>query len=149
MLMSSRNRNVHSATSTGTPYQNIFELVHDKQRIEQFADALDVSHRNIHKDDCGQWTINGKGSGHLQTWDDQSTYLLYVIAYSGRKWGAIKRKAKSLGWQMTQDGDEEGCFRLALPDEVESDFLRSLLGLRRRRHAASDAKANNEGVLAS
>jgi hypothetical protein len=133
--MSSRNRNVRLSTGTGTPYHNIFELVEDKQRIEQFADALDVSHRNIHKDGYGQWTISGKTGSHLQSWGDQSTYLLYVTAHSARKWGAIKRKAKSFAWEVTQDGDEEGCLRVGLPNKTQSGFVRSLLGLRRRWHA--------------
>jgi hypothetical protein len=81
--MSSRKRSVRLGTGTGTPYHNIFELVEDKQRIEQFADALGVSHRNIHKDDCGQWTISGD-AGHLQTWHDQSSYVLCVSTRCGR-----------------------------------------------------------------
>lgn len=146
--MSSRNRNAPKATGVGTPYRNIFELVEDKQRIEQFADALDISHRNIHKDSCGQWTISGD-AGHLQTWGDQSSYLLYVSAYSARKWSAIKRKAEGFGWEITQDGDEEGCIHAGLPNEAQSDFLRSLLGLRRRRHPPSAQTINNEAVPAS
>lgn len=146
--MSYRNGKVHLATGTGTPYHNIFELVQDKQRIEQLADAVDVSHRNIHKDDCGQWTISGD-AGHLQTWGDQSSYVLFVSAYSSRKWGAIKRKAKSFGWEITQDGDDEGCFRLGLPNVAQSDLLRKLLGLRRKRQATSTEIVNNEGVSAS
>ena len=50
----------------------------------------------------------------VQTFDDLS-YLLYVGACSSRKWGAIKRKAKVLGMQVVQDGDDEGCKRAA-PD---------------------------------
>jgi len=81
-------------------------------------------------------------------WGDDSSYLLYVAVYSARKWGAIERKAKTFGWVLTQDGDDEGCFRLPLPDEAQSDFLRSLLGLRRRRQTRSDKIVNNEGVSA-
>jgi hypothetical protein len=130
--MSSRNRNAPKSTGTGTPYHNIFELVEDKQRIEQFADALGVSHRNIHKDNCGQWTISGN-AGHLQTWGDRSSYVLYASAYSARKWSAIKCKAKAFGWAVTQDGDNEGCIRVSLPNFTQSKFLRHLLGLRRKR----------------
>jgi hypothetical protein len=67
--------------------------------------------------------------------------LLYVVTYSARKWGAIKRKAKTFGWEITQDGDDEGCFRLSLPDGAQSDYLRALLGLRRRRQATAPMSA--------
>ena len=103
-------------------------------RIEHFADAIEISYRNVRKDSCGQWTISGKG-GHVQTFDDRSFYLLYIVTYSARKWGAIKRKAKAFGWELTQDGDDEGCFHLNLPNEAQSNYLRGLLGLRRRRRA--------------
>jgi hypothetical protein len=92
----------------------------DKEPIELFADASKISRR--------------------QVFDDQS-YLLYVVAYSARKWGAIKRKAKALGWELTQDGDDEGCLRLGLPDGTQSDYLRALLGLRRRRQATARMSA--------
>jgi hypothetical protein len=48
---------------------------------------------------------------------------------------AGRAKAKAFGWELTQDGDDEGCFRLGLPNEHQSEFLRALLGLRRRRRA--------------
>lgn len=143
--MSSRKRRpINSSIGVGSTYPTIIDLVRDKERIEEFAEAIGISRRNIRKDLCGQWTISGKG-GHLQTWADPSSYLLYVAAYSGRKWKAIKRKARPFGWELTQDGDCEGCFCLALPDEPQSDLLRALLGLRRRRQCRPSAL---ESVLA-
>jgi hypothetical protein len=148
--MSSRHHLVDDrSVGLGTTYHNILELVQNKERIEQLADALEISRRNLRKDECGQWTVSGKGR-HLQTFDDQS-YLLYVVAYSSRKWGAIKRKAKALGWEVTQDGDDEGCFRFGLPDAGQSKFLRELLGLRRGRklRPTSTEIVNNEGLSAT
>lgn len=136
-----------SSVGISTPYHNIVALVQDKERIEQLADAMDISRRNVCKDECGQWSIHGR-AGHLQTWGDSLSYLLYLTAYSRRKWGAIKRKAKALAWEITQDGDDEGCFRLALPDEHQSKLLRELLGLRRKRQPTSAKIINNEGVSA-
>lgn len=139
--MSSREHGpVNTSVGIGTPYHNIVELVQDKEWIEQFADASEISRRNVRKNECGQWTISGTG-GHLQTAGDPSSYLLHVTAYSARKWGAIKRKARALGWQLTQDGDDEGCFRLGLPNERQSEYLRALLGLRRRRRATAPMSA--------
>lgn len=130
-------REPHFGTSPigdGASYHRLHEFVADKDQIELFVEALEVSRRNVRRDVCGQWTIGGK-RGHVQTWSDLSSYLLFVTTYSPRKWGAIKRKAKAFGWELTQDGDDEGCFRLGLPNEHQSEYLRALLGLRRRRRA--------------
>lgn len=69
--MSSRDnqRILHPSIGIGTRYHQITDLILDKERIVRFADAVNVSHRNISKDDCGQWTLSGK-HGHLQTWGD-------------------------------------------------------------------------------
>jgi hypothetical protein len=113
------------------PYKNILDLVEDKERIDLLANTAAISTRNVVKNGCGQWTIKGK-KGHLETFDDEF-YLLYASTYSPRKWGALKRKAKFLGWEITQDGDDEGCFRLGLPNPPQSIFLREVLGLRKGR----------------
>jgi hypothetical protein len=141
-------KQAQSAIGGGTPYRNIVDLVQDRQQIEQLANALDVSRRNIHKDECGQWTISGRW-GYLQTWGDQASYLFYYVAHSERKWGAIKRKAADLGWQITQDADDQGCFCLSLPDGVQAEALRQLLGLRRKRQPTSNEIINSEGGSAS
>jgi len=136
-----------STVGFGAPYHHIVELVQDRKQIELLADASGISRRNVRKDECDQWTISGKG-GHLQTSGDLSSFLLYVRTYSPRKWGAIKRKAKLLGWALTQDGDDEGCFRLGLPDKNQSKFVRELLGLRRKRRAAG-AESNQVDAMAA
>jgi hypothetical protein len=129
--MSARNQLGTLVCAKNNPYKNISDLIQDKERISLLADAAEISERNVHKDECGQWTIKGQ-RGQLQTFDEQS-YLLYVSTYSSRKWRALKRKAKSFGWEVTQDGDDEGCFRLGLPNEPQSSFLRKILGLRKRQ----------------
>jgi len=137
------------AVGLGTFYHDIIDLIGDRERIEQFADAADISRRNI-CNDTGQWTIKGT-RGHVQTWGDPASYLLYLIAYSSRIWGAIKRKARTFDWQLTQDGEREGCFRLGLPDQTQSNYLRHLLGLRRRRKGQPSFTEilDKEGVSAS
>jgi hypothetical protein len=127
----------------GTPYHNICDLIDDKQKIVTFASALNIAARNIDKDSCDRWTITGNASSLQAAHDDR--YLLYVATSSSRKWGAIKRKAKAFGWTVTQDGDDEGCIQLGLPDEKQARFLRSLLGMRKRQ-ARWDIMANKTGV---
>jgi hypothetical protein len=142
--MSTRNQSLGlSPIGLGRPYRNILELVRDKEQMEVLADALKISRKHVRKDTFGQWTI----AGLVQPWGDLSSYLIYVAAYSARRWGAIKRKAKALGWEVTQDGDDEGCFRFGVPNEAEAVYLRGLLGL--RRHRRSDQTIANEGVSAA
>jgi hypothetical protein len=126
----------------GTHYINIIELVEDKKRVELLANALEISRRHVRKDSCDQWTIIGK-TGHIQTADQ--CYVLYVAAYSPRKWGAIKRTAKSFGWEISQDGDDEGCILLQPPNAIQAKFLRRLLGLR-KLGVRSIKNSHNEGV---
>jgi hypothetical protein len=131
--MSTRKQSLGSAPiGFGKPYRNILEYVHDKEQLEILADALKISRRHVRKDPFGQWLID-RGRGRVQPWGDLSSYLIYVVAHSARKWGAIKRKAKALGWEITQDGDDEGCIRVGVPNEAEATYLRALLGLRKRR----------------
>ena len=132
--MSSRKQSLGSAPiGVGTPYRNILELVHDKEQMEVLADALKISRKHVRKDTFGQWTID-RGQGRVQPWGDLSSYVIYVVACSARKWGAIKRKAKAFGWEITQDGDDEGCFRFGVPTNADkATYLRTMLGLRKRR----------------
>jgi hypothetical protein len=120
-----------SPVGVDAPYRNISEFVQDRDRMVVLADALDISLRNVSQNDCSQWTVAGK-QGFLQTADERR-YLLYIAAHSTRKWSAIKRKTRALGLEVTQDGDNEGCLRLGIPNETQAAFVRGLLGLRRRR----------------
>jgi hypothetical protein len=68
-------------------------------------------------------------------------YLLYVApGESRRRWTGIKAR---FGFStITQDGDDEGCFKLdRLPTEAEGQLIRAFLGIRRRRHLTEEAKA--------
>jgi hypothetical protein len=129
--------------SKNEPYKNISELLQDKDRIDLLAETAGISNRNVVKDECGQWIIRGR-HGRVETFDHQF-YLAYVATYSARKWGALKRKAKALGWEITQDGHDEGCFRLALPNASQSSFLREILGLRIKRGRGQTKPAITDG----
>ncbi len=85
----------------------------DREHLGHMVSALDASPRTLRRPVCrgwvGDWQINGK-SGHILT-DGVAGYLLFAKAEdSPRRWTSIKRK---LGFaQLTQDGDDEGIFRL-------------------------------------
>jgi hypothetical protein len=148
--MSIREQSLGPArTGLRTPHRSILELVHDKEQMEILADALEIARKHIRKDECDQWTLS-HGRGQVQPSGDLSSYQMYVDAYSSRKWGVIKRKAKAFGWEITQDGDDEGCFRFGVPTNAdEATYLRTVLGLRRRRLPKSDGSVTYKGVSAA
>jgi hypothetical protein len=113
-------------------YRNLAEALRDRTQLETFAEALQVSRRNINKNECDQWVIAGKGN-RIETSEDPTCFMLYVCCESVRRWSAIKQKAKSLGLDVIVDCDGEGFISLSLPDERQAAFLRKLLGLRRKR----------------
>jgi hypothetical protein len=39
--------------------------------------------------------------------------------------GRYQAQGKNLGWEITQNGDDEGCIRLGLPNEHQSEYLRA------------------------
>src|SRR4051812_37718133 len=100
--------------------------------MDALVDALVISPTHVSKNECAQWTIFGAGPQVIQT-AGPDTFWLYVEASSERKWKAIKRKCIAQGWEIAQDGDDEGAVLLKLPNTKEADYLRSLLGLRKRR----------------
>jgi hypothetical protein len=139
--MSAREIRSNPVVGDGTSYHTVTELIQDKDQIDAFAEALDVSRRNVRKDLCGQWTISGKG-GHVQTWGDQSSsYLLYVVAHSARKWGATSARRRRLVGSLPRTATTKDVFGLGLPNEHQSEYSRALLGLRRRRRATAPMSA--------
>lgn len=93
--------------------------------------ALNAQDRALRRDGCGDWRIRGT-SGHVYTWGDGKTWLLFLACRSARAWTAAKVR---LGFcEVTQDGEEEGCFRLHdLPVPDQAVAIRTALGIRKRR----------------
>lgn len=130
-----------SPVGVGTHYRHLVEYVNDKTRMDMLAECLGIAPRRVAKDSCDQWTIMGT-NGFVQTAGDD-TYVVFVCTYSSRKWGAIKRAARSFGWHVAQDGDDEGTLLLHLPDSEKAvGYLRSLLGLRKGRGPENSALKN-------
>jgi hypothetical protein len=119
-------------------------LLSYKSRTEADADratqtallrALNAWERALRRDECGAWRVNGQ-RGHIYTWGDGKSWLLYIQADSPRHWSSIKKQLSFC--RVTQDGDDEGCLRLfGLPSPEQAKAIRDLLGIRKRRPASS------------
>ncbi len=110
----------------------------DRQQQETLLAALDAAPAQLRRDEAGLWIIAGR-RGTIQTWVDGKTWCVYVIGRSARHWTAIKRRLAFM--TVTQDGDEEGCFRLLeLPSPRAAALIRDALSLRKRRALTEEAR---------
>jgi len=111
----------------------------DREQQELLLAALDAAPAQLRRDECGSWVIAGR-RGTIQTWGDGETWIVYVIGRSTRHWTMIKQRLAFM--TVTQDGDEEGCFRLvALPTPEQAVLIRDALMLRKRRTLTEASRA--------
>ena len=123
---------------TGLTYRNRDEERTDRQQQERLLAALDASPAQLRRDEAGWWIIGGR-RGSIQTWGDDKTWGVHIVARSTRHWTMIKRRLAFM--TVTQDGDDEGCFRLlALPTPEEAALIRDALLLRKRRTLTEEAR---------
>src|SRR5262245_45379278 len=99
--------------------------------MRELLKALDGQSRTLRRDECGAWRIYGK-RGHVYASGPSGAWLIYCAPGSARKWNNLKSR---LSFRMvTQDGDDEGCFRLLeLPTPEQAIQIRRALGLRKRQ----------------
>ncbi len=109
----------------------------DKRELKALLGVLNAAQNALCLDECRAWQIRGT-RGHIITWGDGASYLLYVAGRSARHWGSIKQK---LGFcEVTQDGDEEGCFKLGRVLTLEqAQMVREALGIRQTRVAPANS----------
>jgi hypothetical protein len=102
-----------------------------KQNCRKFSDALNAAKAAMRRDECGLWVLKGS-RGYVSAWGDGKSYLLYVVCRSGQHWTYTKKRLAFA--EVTQDGDEEGCFRMRrLPTEDEARVIRDTTGIRATR----------------
>jgi hypothetical protein len=132
-----------------TAYRNLREMFQDRAQLDLLVDALEVSRRNIRKNECDQWSISGNGN-RLETFQPKppACYVVHIdCGESVRKWSGIKRKAKALGLKVTMHCEAEGFIFLPLPDRRQAAFIRNVLGLRKKPGGTSIRTSNKKGVL--
>ena len=111
----------------------------DRACLARLHAALNAAHNAVRLDECRLWTIQGS-RGFASTWGDSQTWMLAVGSKTPRHWTFAKqRKAPSPGLaEVTQDGDEEGVFRLMrLPTPEEAAEIRRAAGIRRSKPSPS------------
>jgi hypothetical protein len=125
---------------TGLTYRDRDDERGDRRQQEQLLAALDAAPSQLRRDECGSWVIAGR-RGAIHTWGDGETWVVYVISRSTRHWTMIKQRLVFM--TVTQDGDEEGCFRLfALPTPDKAVLIREVLLLRKRRTLTEASRAS-------
>jgi hypothetical protein len=102
--------------------------------LDDLVKALGCWDRAYRRDECGDWMIEGK-QGHIYAHPEG--FYLYCSPGSVRAWGFAK---KALAFcVVTQDGDDEGFFRLArLPTVAEAEIIRDKLGIRKKKELSED-----------
>ena len=120
----------------GDTYDDIDEADEDREQQRALHSALGIWDRALQRDDCNAWTIIGK-RGSIHTWGgDCNTWVLYVSCHSPRHWTATKAR---LGFcELSQDGEGEGCLRLAhLPTPDQAEAIRDAQGIQKRREVSA------------
>jgi hypothetical protein len=115
-----------------TTYKSKTAAAADRARLDRLHEALNAANTALRKDACRLWTIRGS-RGYASTWGDEQTWLLAVDSSTPRRWGFIKQRMTAFPGlaQVTQDGDDEGVFRLLrLPTPDEAAEIRRTAGIR-------------------
>ena len=126
-----------------TSYKSRAEATDDRACLELMREALNAAHNAVRLDECRLWTVRGS-RGYVSTWGDGQTWMLAVGSKTPRHWTFAKQRMASFPGlaQLTQDGDEEGVFRLMrLPTPEEAAEIRRAAGIRQ-----SPARPLLEGV---
>jgi hypothetical protein len=121
----------------------------EANRIAQttLKNVLNAWDRALRRDDCGAWRINGE-RGHIYTWADSKSWVLYVQGRSARVWSAAQKKLAFC--RVTQNGDNEGCLRLfGLPTPEQAKAIREVVGIRRRTVYSSEALEAKQAAAVS
>lgn len=110
------------------------EYKQDKVKLVQLVEALNASSSYVHRDECGVWRLRGRPGCYASTWGEEGGWLLVVVPeteLSALGWSWAKKRLSFA--EVTQDGDNEGCFRLhRLPSSDEAKVIRDILGFRKR-----------------
>lgn len=113
-------------------YKSFSEERADKNILETLQEALDAAKNSLKRDECGAWRLTGT-KGHIYSWGPAGEWLIYVACPSPWKWRNTKKRFKTFA-TVTQDGDDEGCFRLPkLPTPKEATIIRNATGIRQSK----------------
>ena len=113
-------------------YKTKAAAIADRACLARLHAALNAAHNAVRRDECRLWTVRGS-RGYVSTWGDGQTWLLAVGSRTPRHWTFAKQRMASFPGlaQITQDGDDEGVFRLMRPlTPEEAAEVRHAAGIR-------------------
>jgi len=113
-------------------YKSRAEAAADRACLAIMREALNAARNAVRLDECRLWTVQGS-RGYVSTWGDGQTWKLAVGSKTPRHWTFVKQRIAAFPGlaQLTQDGDEEGVFRLMrLPTPGEAAEIRRAAGVR-------------------
>jgi hypothetical protein len=119
----------------------------DKALLIRLLVGLDATPSTLRLDACRLWTLRGR-YGYASTSGDGETFLLTFGCRSPQAWTWSKKRllVRPELAVVTQDGDDEGVFRLCrLPTPGAAEEIRSLVGLRKRTTWADPEAARARG----
>ena len=120
-------------------YKSRAEATDDRACLGLMREALNAAHNAVRLDECRLWTVRGS-RGYVSTWGDGQTWMLAVGSKTPRHWTFAKQRMAAFPGlaQLTQDGDEEGVFRLMrLPTPEEAAEIRRAAGIRQSKPSPS------------
>jgi hypothetical protein len=113
-------------------YKSRAEATDDRACLELMREALNAALNAVRLDECRLWTVRGSRC-YVSTWGDGHTWMLAVGSKTQRHWTFAKQRMAAFPGlaQLTQDGDQEGVFRLMrLPTPEEAAEIRRAAGVR-------------------
>jgi hypothetical protein len=119
----------------GDTYDSAADAQADRDQQKALLAALGASDRALRREECSAWRINGS-YGHIYTWGDGKSWVLYVGCRSGQHWTWTKKHLSFC--EVTQDCEDDGCLRLhELPTAAQAAAIREALGIRKRQEIAA------------
>jgi hypothetical protein len=117
----------------------------DRTSLARLCEALNAAKSAIRLDEYRLWTICGS-RGYASTWGDGKSWLLVAVPeqeITKQQWTWIKKRLSFC--ELTQDGDQEGCFRLhRLPNPAEAEVIRDIIGIRKRVELSPEELARRQ-----
>jgi hypothetical protein len=100
----------------------------DRDRLAAFLALMQGASTTLRQDECGDYRINGQ-RGHI--YRDGDGFLLCIRAGRGPvAWRNVK--AALARFLVSQDGDDEGCIKIADASAKEAETIRKIARIRKR-----------------
>jgi len=129
-------------------YRTADEANQDKALLAELLAALNGWPSALRRDDARLWVLRGRPGLQRLNMGRRKKLALVVMPVeiiSVRQWTAHKKRLSFC--ELTQDDDQEGCFRLhRLPTPAEAEVIRDIIGIRKRIDLSPEELARRREV---